>query len=298
MSLRLPRYPVYVPSKGRATYGYTMKCLLKDQCPFFLVVEPQEHDRYAQAFPTASLLTLPWDNQGLIAARNWIKAHATAAGAARHWQLDDNIRSIRRRWYSKRIPCDARLALCITEDFVDRYENIAIAGLNYQSWMWDKQHSPPFYLNAHVYSCSLILNDLPYIWRSRYNDDTDMCLQVLSGGWCTVLINCFLIDKMQTMALSGGNTMDLYQGDGRLKMARALERLWPGVVTTKRRFQRPQHVIKDQWRGFDTPLQLKPGLRLEDLPPVDEYGMQLRQVKPIKSPELQRLLRDMHQQKA
>jgi hypothetical protein len=95
---------------------------------------------------------------------------------------------------------------------------------------------------------------MPYRWRLLYNDDTDLCLQVLSGGLCTVLFNAFLVQKLGTMVVPGGNTEDLYQNDGRLRMARALERVWPGVVTTDRRFQRPQHVVKDAWRKFDTPL--------------------------------------------
>ena len=85
--------------------------------------------------------------------------------------------------------------------------------------------------------------------------------------------------------MKGGNSDQLYQGDGRLKMARALERVWPHVVSVDRRFQRPQHKIKGTWRFFDTPLRLKPDLVVDDAP--NEYGLELTQVKPIKSPRLQ-----------
>jgi hypothetical protein len=86
--------------------------------------------------------------------------------------------------------------------------------------------------------------------------------------------------------VKGGNTADLYQGDGRLRMARNLERLWPGVVTTKRRFHRPQHVIKNQWRYFDTPLRLKPDIDLQSLPSYDDYGLTLQQMREVQSPTL------------
>ncbi len=148
----------------------------------------------------------------------------------------------------------------------------------------------PFYLNAHVYSCALILNSLPHKWRGRYNEDSDMCLQVLADGWCTVLINAFMVEKMMTMTMKGGNTSALYQGDGRLKMARSLERLWPGVVRTGRRWKRPQHIVFDAWRRFDTPLRLKEGINLAEMPAVNEYGMELVQVKPIKSESLRQLV--------
>jgi hypothetical protein len=282
----LPRYPVYIPSKGRSQYALTARCLLRDGVPFSLVVEPQEESLYREAFPTVPLLLLDQNNGGLLYARNWIKTHATRLGVERHWQLDDNMRLFYRRWHGRRIPCNGALALRVCEDFVDRYANVAVAGLAYKMFVPDFNSIPPYWLNVHVYSCSLILNSLPYGWRLRYNDDTDLCLRVLTDGWCTVLVNAFMVDKKPTMKVPGGNTADLYQGDGRLRMARSLERIWPGMVQTKCRFHRPQHVITQQWRLFDQPLQLKPGIDLAALPAVDEYGMTLRQLKPIQSPEL------------
>lgn len=286
----LPRYPIYIPSKGRSQYGHTMKCLLQDQVPFFLVVEPQEVAGYQAAFPAATLLRLDQNNGGLLYARNWIKAHATATGALRHWQLDDNMRIFYRRFRGRRIPCQASLALRICEDFTDRFTNVAVSGLAYKMFVPDFDTIPPYWLNVHVYSCTLILNALPYGWRLRYNDDTDLCLHVLTDGWCTVLINAFMVDKKPTMKVPGGNTTDLYQGDGRLRMARSLERIWPGLVTTRRRFSRPQHVIKDQWRMFDQPLQLKPSLPLATLAAEEPYPMVLRQTRPVQSPELRAAL--------
>jgi hypothetical protein len=283
-----PRYPVYIPSKGRADCCYTARILEEDKVPYHLVVQPQDYDDYAKHFPPEKILVLPFSNseKGLILARNWIKEHSIQGGAVRHWQLDDNIRRFYRRYKGLRIPCNAGIALSVAEDFVDRYENIAIAGLNYAMFIPDRQKNPPFFLNVHVYSCTLILNSIPHKWRLRYNDDTDLCLQVLSDGWCTVLLNAFLADKIRTMILKGGNTDDLYQGDGRLKMARELERHWPGIVTVERRFGRPQHVIKGSWKDFTTPLIPKKGKRK-----ASPRKMQLSKTKPIRSAEVRRLIR-------
>jgi hypothetical protein len=291
----LPRYPIYIPSKGRADVCYTARYLAAEGTPFHLVVEPQEADIYASKFGAERLLILPFSGQGLIASRNWIKEHATVAGFERHWQLDDNIRYFHRRYRAQRIYCDARIALRVCEDFTDRYENIAISGLNYYMFLPDDKPQQPLIINCRVYSCSLILNALPFGWRLVYNDDTDICLQALANGWCTVLLNTFLAQKVQTMKVKGGNTAALYQGDGRLKMARSLERVWPGVVETDRRFHRPQHVVKDSWKRFDTPLRLKPGIDLTQLQP-NEYGMSLVQVaEEIKSPRIQGILDDWNQ---
>jgi hypothetical protein len=291
----LPHYPVYIPSKARYDRCYTAGFLAADNVPFTLVVEPQEAAQYAARYGADRLLILPWsgddatrqafcqerriENGGLIAVRNYIKEHSIAAGHARHWQLDDNIMSIM-RWRAQRLHCAAGPALSAVEDFCDRYENIAIAGMNYKSFIPEHKPWPPFYLNCRVYSCSLIDNSISQRWRIAYNDDTDICLQVLAAGMCTVLFNAFLINKIKTMQVKGGNTTELYQGDGRLKMSRSLER--------------PQHKIRNSWRLFDTPLRLRAGVELAALEP-NEYGLALQQVKEIKSAALRRLLEESQQ---
>jgi hypothetical protein len=279
-----PRYPVYVISKGRPDTCLTARFLLRDRVPFSLVVEAPEADRYAEHYGRERLLVLPFADLGLgsIPARNWVWEHALAAGAARHWILDDNIRYVRRSYHGRRIPCDSGPAFAAVEDFTERYENVAVAGLNYQ--MFGYRGVPPFTRNTHVYSCLLIDNALPFRWRGRYNEDTDLCLQVLASGLCTVLVNVFLIHKMPSMKMRGGNTDELYAGDGRLRMARSLERLWPGVVTVSRRYGRPQHVV--DWHKFDTPLRLRADVDLSTLAP-NEYGMTLATVRETVSPGLQ-----------
>lgn len=288
MARTLPKYPIYVPSKGRYETCLTARFLKKEGVPFRLVVEPGEEEEYASRFGEERVLVVPRDNFTLIGSRNWIKEHATAEGYARHWQLDDNIQFVYRWYRGHRFHCPSGPAFAAVEDFTDRYENIAIAGMNYG--MFGSVKAPPFYLNSRVYSCSLVLNSLPNRWRLLYNDDTDMCLQVLSQGWCTVLVNAFLVHKVGTMVVKGGNTQELYQGDGRLRMARALERMWPGVVTTKRRFKRPQHVV--DWSRFDTPLKLKEGVELSGMG-AEEYGLKLVQTGEVRSPVLKRILEDL-----
>jgi len=280
-----PQYPVYVISKGRYENCLTADLLVKDKIPFHLVVEPQEFNEYAKRYGKEVIYTLPFSNLGLgsIPARNWVWEHAKASGVKRHWILDDNIRKMRRRYKGLRISCNSGIALSVTEELIDRYENVAIAGLNYTFFCIEKLK--PFTLNCHVYSCLLILNELPHRWRGRYNEDTDLCLQVLSDKWCTILMNAFTIDKASTMSMKGGNTTELYKADGRLKMARVLERNWPGVVETKRRYQRPQHVIKYQWRKFDTPLIRRKDLNWEEIS-AKTYKIKLIEKNPIRSKDL------------
>ena len=106
-----------------------------------------------------------------------------------------------------------------------------------------------------------------------------------------VLFNTFLVHKKRTMHVKGGNT-PIYQGDGRLRMSRSLERLWPGVVATKRRWLRPQHVISHSWTKFDTPLKLREGVDLEELG-SDEYGMKLKMVRDTDSNETRKVFEEL-----
>lgn len=287
--MREPRYPIYVPTKGRYSNPLTLRFLMRDRVPFRAVVEDAEHDVYAGIVGADRLLVLPESGRGLVFARNWIMDHSIAEGHERHWQLDDNIGDVVRVYKGRRIQCNSGPALAAVEDFADRYSNVALAGLAYRFFV--QQSSRPFVRNVHVYSCTLVDNAIEQRWRLVYNDDTDLCLQVLAAGLCTVLVNVFAIDKKRTMTIKGGNTDDLYQGDGRLQMARELERVWPGVVTVDRRYGRPQHVIRAQWRRFDTPLKLRDDVKLDELPEHDEYGLDLRAVREIRSERVRALQR-------
>jgi hypothetical protein len=284
-----PRYPIYVPSRGRSHRPLTIRFLQRDRVPFRVVVEDAERDAYAAVAGEDNVLVLDKSGGGLIYARNWIKQHSIDEGHERHWQLDDNIGEVLRVYRGRRIPCDSGPAFACVEDFVDRYTNVAIAGLAYRFFL--AGYKPPISRNVHVYSCTLVNNAIPHRWRLVYNDDTDLCLQVLADGWCTVLVHVFACDKKQTMLVRGGNTDDLYQGDGRLEMARQLERAWPGVVHVTRRFGRPQHVIKAAWRKFDTPLVLRDDVKLDELPATDEYGLEVVETREVKSERL-RVVRD------
>lgn len=291
------KYPVYIVSKGRAEKSLTARFMEKDGLDFRIVIEPQERDAYAKHWGDDRLLLLPFSNLGLgsIPARNWIWEHSISEGHPWHWIFDDNCRSVYRRYKQRRIYCNSIIAIKAIEEFVDRYENIAIAGMNYKMFCPDNKAYPAYHLNCHVYSNLLIRNDLPFRWRGRYNEDTDLCLQVLTAGWCTIQTNAFLLDKMQTMTMKGGNSDSLYQGDGRLVMAKSLERAWPGVVETRRRFQRPQHVIKGAWRYFDTQLRKKPEYVLtEKLKTENEKGIKLIVKKEIKSHKLKKIVDEYH----
>jgi hypothetical protein len=248
-----PKYPIYVPSKDRSRLSHTVNFFLEDGVDFKIVVEPSQEKAYVKKFGRKLVLTLPEDNLRLLGARLWIREHSIANGHKRHWQIDDNIRYIGRLHKGERIRCNANKAMHVIEDFTDRYENVGVSGLNYR--MFVARSKFPYIVNTRVYSASLINNEMPYKHRLYYNDDTDLCLQCVTNGLCTINFNTFFIEKITTMKVKGGNTTDLYEKDGRLLMARTLEEVWgKELVETKIRFGRPQHVIRNSWKDFTHPL--------------------------------------------
>ena len=273
-----PRYPVYVISKGRWEARLTVKALERMRVPYWVVVEPQERNEYAAVVDERKILALPFSNlgQGSIPARNWVWEHALASGAARHWILDDNIRAFSRLQRGERCNVVDGTPFRVVEDLVDRYTNVALAGLQYRGFASSTSTHAPFILNTRIYSCILIKNDLPYRWRGRYNEDTDLSLRALKDGWCTILMVAFLADKLKTMTSKGGNTDELYKGDGRLQMARSLQQQHPDVTKIKRRWDRWQHVV--DYRPFRrNKLKLRPGVVVPA--GTNEYGLRLERAQ-------------------
>ena len=98
---------------------------------------------------------------------------------------------------------------------------------------------------------------------------------MLKDGYCTILFNAFIADKMTTMLMKGGNTDKLYQGDGRLEMARSLQRQHPDVVKITRKWGRWQHHV--DYRPFaGNRLILRRGVTIE--PGINNYGMTLKEL--------------------
>lgn len=225
---------------------------------------------------TENIILLPFSNLGLgsIPVRNFVWEHSLAEGYKRHWVLDDNIEGFHRLNNNEKFKVSSGTIFKCAEDFTDRYENIAISGFNYYSFCKKTDKVPPYYLNTRIYSCLLINNDMPYRWRGKFNEDTDLSLRVLKDGWCTVLFNAFLAGKVTTMRMRGGNTDDVYaETDNRLEFAKSLEEQHHDVVKVTWKFNRWHHQVN--YKPFkENKLIRKQGLILKD--EVNNYGMILK----------------------
>jgi len=213
-----PKYPVYIISKGRHESMFTSRSLSRMNVPHYITIEPQELELYEKALDNfnirkyVTLLVAPFSNHGdgPGRARNWCWDHSISIGAKSHWVLDDNIQDFYRLHKNMRIRVGTGVCFRVMEDFVDRYENVMIAGPQYRFFCAPNQKYPAYVANTRIYSTLLIRNDCKHRWRGRYNEDTDICLRVLKDGDCTVQFNAFLQGKCATQTVSGGNTEEFY----------------------------------------------------------------------------------------
>ena len=267
-----PKYPIYVISKGRWESRMTVKALEEMSCPYRIVIEPQEYDQYSAVIDPKKILVLPFSNlgQGSIPARNWVWEHSISEGHKWHWILDDNLKEFYRLHKNLRLRIKSQNIFRIIEQFVERYENIGQSGMHYKMFMPDREKRPPFFQNTRIYSCILIRNDLPFRWRGRFNEDTDLSLRILKSGLCTVLFNAFLADKMATMQMKGGNTEELYhKTNQRLEFVQSLKDQHPKYVKITKKYGRWHHHV--EYSGFRQKLKLKPEINIPDQ--VNEFGI-------------------------
>lgn len=269
----MSRYPIFVISKGRSDSRLTIKALDAMKAEYRVVVEPQEYHLYAAHIPAERIITTPFSNlgQGSIPVRNFVWELSMQEGHARHWVLDDNIRCFLRLHKNKRHYLDTSVCFSAVEDFVDRYTNVALAGLQYSFFATDRGQHNPFVLNTRIYSCILIDNSIPFRWRGKYNEDTDLSLRALKAGYCTVLFYAFLAEKKTTLTMRGGNTDELYKHTNeRLEFAQSLQQQHPDVVKIVRRYNRWHHEV--DYRPFaGNKLMRKHGVEIPDEP--NNYGM-------------------------
>ena len=271
---KMPKYPIYIPSKGRAFQVATsMRMFARAGIPHYLVVEEQEALDYELRYPDSTILVLPFSNLGSgVYARQWIREHSRANGDERHWQFDDNIDHFARKFKGLRIRCATSVAICWAEHFTDRFENIGISGINYEGYIDGTER--PVTLNGRVYSMMLYNNACPVEYRTKYNEDADNCLQAIAQGWCTINVNIFGGDKETSMINKGGNTAALYSDGGRIKFAKSLEYLWPGIVKTGWRHGHVQHMVYKSWKAFaiaGPQLKLKPEWEGVELPNAESF---------------------------
>lgn len=285
-------FPIYIISKGRWQRRPSANCLESMNINYKIIIEKQEYSEYSKVIDKNKILILPqeyldnydtfWpraeDNKtGPGPARNFAWQHSIDSGYSWHWVMDDNIESIERFNNNLKVKCYSDKPFLIMENFCLRYKNIAIAGPNYAIFCPASDGAnqrPPFLINTRIYSCLLIRNDIPYRWRGRYNEDTDLSLRALKDGWCTVQFNAFLQGKRATQSMKGGNTDEFYANEGTYNKSKMLVDMHPDVTKLTKKFNRWHHHV--DYRPFKkNKLIRKDNIEIPD--GINNFGMVLKE---------------------
>jgi TET-Associated Glycosyltransferase len=285
------KYPIYIVSKQRSDNCYTSNFLSQMEVNHFVVVEPDDYGDYKKTVSNDYCEVLKLNmkykdeydtfddlgdtkSKGPGAARNFCWDDSIERGFTHHWVMDDNTtEGFHWLYQNVKIKCRSGSFFRVIEDFVDRYDNLAISGLNYSKFCKEIDKVPPFVLNTRIYSFLLIRNDIPYRWRGRYNEDTDLSLRCLKDNWCTVQFNSFLAGKATTQKVSGGNTKEFYDKEGTLNKSKMLEDMHPDVAKVVWKFNRWHHQV--DYSKFPTRLKLKDGVSLDGLNKINNCGMEI-----------------------
>ena len=290
-----PKYPIYIVSKGRANQYrlHTSESLSRMKVHHYVCVEPQEREAYDASkinqHEYCHIITMDMsykDKYNVIfqigqlgstgpgPARNFCADHARSNGFHWCWILDDNTEDFFRVWRGRRFICHTPEVFCHLERLVDRYENVALAGINYHMFMINQDPRPPFIINTRIYSYGLWNLDCPYITQEgRYNEDTIQSINVMKEGWCTLQSNLYVARKLMTQVLKGGNTAEFYAKEGTFAKSQLLAEYYPEYTSLVWKFRRWHHEVN--YNLFKTKLKYRPEyahLADVDYNKIDEHG--------------------------
>jgi hypothetical protein len=228
------KYPIYIPSKGRANLNITPSLLQANGLDYTLVVEPQDYDSYCKVHSPERVVRMDKNDMGMWYVRNYMKRFSSERGDKKHWQLDDDIEKflIRKRNTNKNIEVNPLFCLSVVEHCMDMFTNVAISGIGTNVYAFSKNKAVA--LNRLAYQCVLVDNSLD-IEAAQVGaaSDWDYTLRALEAGHCTLAFHHIMQQSAPTFKNSGGCTDIAYVGDKRKLSYESFIKLWPGRFEVK-----------------------------------------------------------------
>ena len=227
-------YPIYIPSKARSNIKITTSMLDDCDISYYLVVEPQDHEKYLENYDESRIIAMKENDQGIGYVRRFCKQHSINNGDKFHWQFDDNIVALGIRKDNKNLKYSARNCISIVEDFNDLFTNIGGCGLSHYVYAWARPYVIGF--NKQIFTACLFRNTKEHWWKSNTIEDTDYSLQLLSDHLVTLYFNRILMFKAPTGKYKGGNLEIEYGGnkdekrfggEKQYKKAQKMQEYWP-----------------------------------------------------------------------
>jgi hypothetical protein len=228
------KYPIYIPSKGRADSQKTVRLLEKHGIDnYYVVVEKSEYFAYCDNVEKEHVLRLPGDNYGTSSvARNFAIEHSRKKGFLKHWQIDDDVTRIIQHNKAKLVTEDIKFVLSEVEKISDAYPTVSITGMHMMNFLGGV--TKPVTINTMVSGAALVTNTA-LRFRGTMYVDRDFVLQSFKRGYITVKCNDFAFAYVKTLVQKGGY-YDTYSDDEkRLKSIKEFLSYHPEVDPTVER---------------------------------------------------------------
>lgn len=249
------KYPIYIPSKSRATHQRTVKLLEANKITnYYVVVEKNELDEYRKNSTFTNdprILCLPKSNYGTsIVARNFCIEHSKKLGFDKHWQFDDDISKVYEHDLGKIVHTNLKYILEHLESASVVYDCHMIGIKTSASFLG--QPSPIVTVNTSLTSLYLIKN-CKVRFRGTMLVDIDYQLQLLRKKFRIIRLNKFAF-VFKTPTKVPGGYCDIYKDDKRrLKAINEFLKNNPDVEPGVKRSSTGFWVLKNIgkiWRKF------------------------------------------------
>jgi len=217
---------IFIPTKNRVDNSPLLKFAYSENKKVFVVLEPQEYQKYKNIFPDFKYIILPINNGGITYVRNYIKEYSEKLGLKNYWQLDDDISGFFYREGTKLIRSDFNVLHKAALEF--KQNGFALGGLEYRQFAWSA--SKNFVINSFCDSCVFVDNTKTIGMRYREylegKEDRDFAMQVIASGEKTARTTLFAFSAPANGSNAGGLKEIFYDiGKEEVSVSRMVE-IW------------------------------------------------------------------------
>ena len=246
-------YPIYIPSKDRPE-GKTFDLLKDIDTEKYIIVEPQDVEKYEHFKDNFNLLVLEKNNQGLYYVRDYTKKYAEKTNVKWYWVIDDDITKFYRTENNKNKPITAEEALTSAEELFNSMP-IALGSLEYQQYAWSQKKL--FKINSYA-DCVVCFNvektkKYNYDLQFKLKGDRDMALQIMAD-------NQFVMRALQisfSCPKFGSNKGGLFEVYNKQKLEKDMAKLlmdkWGKryvIIQQKKTNEGIRYDAKINWKAF------------------------------------------------
>jgi len=227
----MTRYPIYIPSKGRATTASTPRLL--GDLPYTLVVEPTDLGAYRESFPGADILALDTCDRGAQYARQAALAHARGLGVGALWQLDDDLTGLYRVAAGKCTRCPAAEALAYAETLMDALPRVGIVGFAVRQFAWSA--SKAYEWNRYPVMCILASTStgIDYDPDIYLAEDLAFWLAHVEAFWRSIKVNAYAVAARPMASAHEGGYQKMYSTENATRYGKMVARRYARFVEFK-----------------------------------------------------------------